>query len=114
MIGLRVVSLSENSRERNGSRAHFLWRVRLFDGPVLEGIEGREVRRFRSRNVGVLLAYLALHLGHPCPRETLCLALWPEDDTKLVANRLRVALASLRRQLEPADVSFGSVHSPRH
>jgi len=39
----------------------------------------------------------------------LCDALWPEEDLDVASNRLRVTLASLRRQLEPAGVSFGSV-----
>src|SRR5207253_1893810 len=36
-------------------------------------------------------------------------ALWPDEDTLLVANRFRVALASLRKHMEPAGVSFGTV-----
>ncbi len=67
------------------------------------------VRRFRSQRVGALLAYLALHLDRPCPRETLCGALWPEEDLDIASNRLRVTLASLRRQLEPAGIPFGTV-----
>jgi predicted ATPase len=86
-----------------------LWLVRLFDGPVLEDTSGNVVRRFRSQRVGALLAYLALHLGQPCPREELYEALWPDEDTLVVANRLRVALASLRRQMEPSGIPFGSV-----
>src|SRR5579871_448218 len=87
-----------------------IWRVRLFDGPVLESVDGDAIRRFRSHKVGALLAYLALHLDDPCPRETLCSALWPDDDdTKVVSNRLRVTLASLRQQMEPAGVPFGAV-----
>jgi len=86
------------------------WRVRLFDGPLLENPSGELVRRFRSQKVGALLAYLSLRLGRPCPREELADAVWPEEmDTQVVANRLRVALASLRRQLEPPGVPFGSV-----
>ncbi|MCW3051189.1 MAG: transcriptional activator [Chthonomonadales bacterium] len=67
------------------------------------------IRHFRSQRVGALLACLALHLNRPCPRETLCDALWPEEDQEVASNRLRVTLASLRRQLEPAGVSFGTV-----
>ncbi|MCW3054788.1 MAG: hypothetical protein JWN14_3958 [Chthonomonadales bacterium] len=88
---------------------NMIWRIRLFDGPVLEDASGAEVRRFRSQRVGALLAYLALHLDRPCPRETLCDALWPEEELDVASNRLRVTLASLRRQLEPAGVSFGTV-----
>src|SRR5689334_777126 len=86
-----------------------LWRVRLFGGPVLEDGFGNETRRFRSQKVKAMLAYLALHLGSSCPREVLYEALWPEEDHRSVANRFRVALASLRRQLEPAGTPFGSV-----
>lgn len=86
------------------------WRVRLFDGPVLETATGEQIRRFRSRKVGALLAYLALHLGRHCPREELADAIWPEEsDSRTVSNRLRVALASLRKQMEPPGVPFGSV-----
>jgi predicted ATPase len=89
---------------------HQLWRVRLFEGPVLESTTGDVVRHFRSQRVGAMLAYLALRLGRCCPREELALALWPEEeDPQIVANRLRVTLASLRRQLELPGVPFGSV-----
>jgi predicted ATPase len=87
-----------------------VWRVRLFDGPVLEDSEGREIARFRSEKVQGLLAFLALRLDRRCPREAIADALWPDEpDSSVVANRLRVTLASLRRQLEPNGVTFGSV-----
>src|SRR5947208_3405095 len=90
--------------------ANTLWRIRLFDGPVLESRTGDVVRRFRSRRVGALLAYLALNVGQACSREELCIALWPDDDdVSVVTNRFRVMLASLRRQLEPAGTTFGTV-----
>lgn len=93
-----------------GHNSNRIWRVRLFEGPVLETLAGEVIRRFRSQKIGALLAYLALRLGHSCPREEIMLALWPDgDDERTVANRLRVALASLRRQMEPAGVLFGSV-----
>jgi predicted ATPase len=86
-----------------------LWRVRLFGGPILIDRFGNETRRFRSQKVKALLAYLALHLGNSCPREVMYEALWPEEEHEIVANRFRVALASLRRQLEPEGTVFGSV-----
>ena len=87
-----------------------LWRVRLFEGPVLENSSGELVRRFRSQKAGGLFAYLALRLGRFCSREDIGYALWPEEyDLQVVANRLRVALASLRRQLEPPGTPFGAV-----
>lgn len=94
---------------------NILWRVRLFDGPRLETLDGVEIARFKSQRVGALLAYLALKLGHPCPREELAYALWPdEEDMPAVSNRLRVALSSLRRQLEPPGTPFGSVLDVSH
>lgn len=86
-----------------------IWQVRLFNGPILVDASGNETRRFRSHKVGALLAYLALKLGRPCPREELYEALWPEEATAAVANRFRVTLASLRRHLEPEGVVIGAV-----
>src|SRR5579871_2577069 len=86
-----------------------MWRVRLFGGPILIDRFGNEIRRFRSQKVKALLAYLALHLGSSCPREVMYEALWPEEDHEIVANRFRVTLASLRRQLEPEGMPFGAV-----
>ncbi|HLJ54716.1 MAG TPA: AAA family ATPase, partial [Chthonomonadaceae bacterium] len=86
-----------------------MWRVHLFDGPALADSSGVVVRKFRSQRVGALLAYLALRLGRACAREALCEALWPDAEPSAGANRLRVALASLRRQLEPSGVAFGAV-----
>lgn len=86
-----------------------IWQVRLFNGPVMLDASGTETRRFRSHKVGALLAYLALNLGRSCPREELYEALWPEEDPQVVGNRFRVTLASLRRQMEPPGVAFGSV-----
>ncbi len=87
-----------------------IWRVLLFDGPVLEDASGDQITRFKSAKVQSLLAFVALRLGKRCSREELAEALWPEEsDERVVANRLRVALASLRRQLEPPGVLYGSV-----
>jgi len=91
------------------SATETLWWVRLFDGLKLTDAAGQETVRFRSQRVGALLAYLTLHLGRACPREELYEALWPEEDFQTTANRLRVTLASLRRQLEPAGTPFGAV-----
>ncbi len=86
-----------------------IYQVRLFNGPVITSASGMETKRFRSHKVGALLAYLALNLGRPCPREELYEALWPEEDATLAANRFRVTLASLRKQLEPGSIAFGTV-----
>ena len=64
-----------------------IWRLRLFDGPILEDASGAMVRRFRSQRVGALLAYLALNLDRPCPRETLCDALFDSRRVTAIPRR---------------------------
>lgn len=71
------------------------------------------MRHFRSQRVGALLAYMALRLGTRCSREEMYEALWPGEDSGVAANRFRVSLASLRRQMEPPGVAFGSVIDAR-
>jgi predicted ATPase len=93
-----------------GHVSDILWRIRLFDGPTLEDREGRQIHRFRSQRVGALLAFLASPVGRSVPREEIYEALWPGEDTLVVANRLRVALNSLRHHLEfSPEIPFGSV-----
>lgn len=84
-----------------------LWTIRLLGGLRAESGE-RTVTRFRSRNIGALLAYLALHRRLQ-PREELCELLWPGAEPAVGRANLRTALASLRRQLEPPGVPAGAV-----
>jgi predicted ATPase len=69
------------------------------------------ITRFRSRNIAALLAYLALHgaTGHARSRDELADLLWPDADLDSARNNLRVALSSLRKQLEPPGVPAGAV-----
>lgn len=89
-----------------------LWLITLFEEltirPAGEEAKGI-VRRFRFQKVAALLAYLAYHRGKLFSREHLCELLWPDEDLEITRNRLRVTLGSLRRQLEPPGVSFGTV-----
>ena len=83
-----------------------IWRIELFGSLTAHGIQ-RTVTRFRSAKVGALLGFLALHLDRSHPRETLADLFWPEAKDSRLA--LRVALNSLRRQLEPLPVDAGSI-----
>ena len=84
------------------------WRIELLGG--LRCTRGaRVISRFRSQNIAFLLAYLALHRERRHSREELADLLWPNEPGKVPRANLRVALASLRRQLEPPDVPAGSV-----
>jgi predicted ATPase/DNA-binding SARP family transcriptional activator len=84
------------------------WRIELLGW--LRASQGDcVVRRFRRQKTGMLLAYLAYHCQRSHPREALIELLWPECPREVGRNRLRVALTSLRRQLEPPGVPPGAV-----
>jgi predicted ATPase/DNA-binding SARP family transcriptional activator len=89
------------------------WRIDLLGG--LEVRRGEEaVTRFRTRRVGLLLAYLALPVGRSHARADLGDALWPDTEPEAARRNLRQALTSLRKVLEPPDVASGSVVMARH
>ena len=67
------------------------------------------VTRFASSRIAALLARLALFPRRAHAREELIELLWPESELDAGRLSLRVALASLRRQLEPPDVAPGSI-----
>ncbi len=83
------------------------WRIELFGGLTLRQ-QDRVIVRFQSAKTGSILGLLARR-ARPIPRDSLIDMLWPEADLEAARNRLRVALNSLRRQLEPPEVPSGSV-----
>ena len=87
---------------------NFLWRIELFGG-LRVGSGERVMTRFRTHKTASLLAYLALFPERPHSREELCDLLWPEADLDAGRMNLRVALSSLRRQMEPPGTPHGSV-----
>jgi len=84
------------------------WRIDLLGG-LRAAQGGRVITRFRTQKTGALLAYLAYYLNRAHPREELTELFWPEDDPAAARNSLRVALNSLRHQLEPPGVPSGAV-----
>ncbi len=85
-----------------------LWQIRLLG--TLEARRGDVVlSRFATSRVAALLARLALFPQRMHSREELAGALWPDADADAGRLSLRVALASLRRQIEPSPVPPGSV-----
>src|SRR5579871_3270434 len=66
-------------------------RVRHGAGPLV---------RVPVRKTGVLLGFLALHLGRPQTREELAEMLWPEETLEATRTRFRQLLSTLRRLLE--------------
>ncbi len=84
------------------------WRVEMFGG--LRVVQSdRTITRFQTQKTRALLAYLALNLKTAHSREVLAEMLWPGGDPVAVRNRLNQAVSSLRRQLEPANIVYGSV-----
>ena len=55
---------------------------------------------WRSRKARDLLKMLVARHGRPVSREALIEALWPEEDPVRCANRLSVALSTLRGVLD--------------
>jgi predicted ATPase/DNA-binding SARP family transcriptional activator len=85
----------------------FSWKMELFGG--LRAVRGDHViDRFRTRKTGALLAYLAFYPGMH-RRETLIEMLWPDQPLETGRNNLRLALSSLRRQLEITAEERGAV-----
>ncbi len=84
------------------------WQIQLLGG--LQARSGEQViKRFRTQKFGLLLAYLAYYGQRAHPREELITLLWPDADPQAGRLNLRVALSSLRKQLEPPGVPDGSV-----
>jgi predicted ATPase/DNA-binding SARP family transcriptional activator len=84
------------------------WRIELL-GALSAARGDRAISRFPTQKVAGLLAFLALHPGRDHPREELAERFWPEADAEQGRVSLRTALATLRKQLEPPDVTPGSV-----
>ncbi|MGC4044414.1 MAG: tetratricopeptide repeat protein [Armatimonas sp.] len=55
--------------------------------------------RFRTRQTGGVLAYLAYFMDRPHPREVLMDLFWPEADIDSARNRLNIVLSSIRQTL---------------
>ncbi|RYG23001.1 hypothetical protein EON82_15390, partial [bacterium] len=85
-----------------------MWRVEMLGSFVARSGDD-VVSRFRTRRVGLLLAYLAYHSGQRHDRGEIGELLWPEGDPDKMSANLRQALASLRRQVEVPPLPAGSV-----
>ncbi len=84
------------------------WHIRLLG--TLEAKQGDLVlTRFATSRVAALLARLALFPQRTHSREELAGLLWPEASEHAGRLNLRVALASLRRQMEPPASHAGSI-----
>ena len=90
------------------------WHIELLGGLRLAALGGGAtapppITHFESHKTAALLAFLALHPERVHPREELCAFLWPDAELSVGRNRLKQALASLRRMMEPPGVPHGSI-----
>jgi len=85
-----------------------MWRIEML-GTFVARSGDDIISRFRTRRVGMLLAYLAYHAGQSHDRAEIGELLWPEGDPDKMSANLRQALASLRRQVEIQPLPAGSV-----
>lgn len=96
-------------RSKSGSvPSSALWLVRFFGAFRLESAK-ETIQKFESNRAIALLVYLILHQGEPQSREVLADRIWPDADLTAARNRLKQALASLRRLLEPPGVASDTV-----
>ncbi len=87
-----------------------VWHIQLLGG--LRGTRGSSViAQFPSRAIALLLARLAMQPQRRHAREELIELLWPDVELEVGRNRLRQALSTLRRLLEPPDAQPDSVLS---
>lgn len=76
-------------------------RVEMLGGlQVVSTPESIAVRKFRTRRVALLLAFLAMKPGTAHSRDQLGEMLWPEEDPKVQRARLRYELSKLRVSFE--------------
>ncbi|MES2463374.1 MAG: tetratricopeptide repeat protein [Armatimonadota bacterium] len=86
------------------------WRLTLLGSLCAVSHGGTiSITRFRSQKTASLLAFLTSHPRTRHAREELVERFWPETDIAAGQNSLRVALAALRRELEPSPLAGGSV-----
>lgn len=85
-----------------------MWRIELLGEPRVLGF-GHVITQFESKRAVALLAYLALHPRTRHSREVLADRIWPDATVEAARNRLKQALSSLRRQLEPPGLQRGCV-----
>lgn len=85
-----------------------LWQVQLLGGAQAH-MGDRTLTRFRTHKTGALFFYLAFYREQAHSREVLAELIWPDNEAEAQRSSLRVALHSLRGQLEPPGIPQGSV-----
>ena len=71
-------------------------------GPLVVGIGGRPVNRWRSSKARAVFQYLSFHREKPVRRDVLMDVFWPGSTRDSARNNLNVAFHNLRRTLQSA------------
>jgi ATP/maltotriose-dependent transcriptional regulator MalT/DNA-binding SARP family transcriptional activator len=88
------------SSSRRGGREVAI--VALGRFTVLQAGEPVPLTAWQSRKARDLLKVLVARKGRPITRDAAADAIWPEEDPEPLANRLSVALSTIRKVLDPA------------
>src|SRR5439155_27028923 len=95
-----AVTHIEHPRQRKLRTMDAACVIELFGGlRVRQG--DRTITRFRTHKTAALLAFLAFYRERPHSREALIEMHWPDDELEAGRGKLRLALSSLRAQLQP-------------
>ena len=85
-------------------------RIQMLGGlTVHHAHDATPVTRFPTQKTAVLLALLSLSPGRRFPREVLIDRLWTDAAPEDGRRSLRVAIAALRRLLEPTGTPSGTI-----
>ncbi len=87
--------------------------IRVLGGFAVVGADGSHVR-WTSRKARTLLKYLVASRGAAVHRESAMHLLWPDEEPENLANRFSVALATVRRALDPARAAATQHHVQLH
>ena len=81
---------------------------------VVRGGERVRLSEWQSKRARELLKLLVARRGRPASRGYLMETLWPDEDPEKVANRLSVALSTIRSVLDPVrSTSEGHLHADK-
>lgn len=89
------------------------WQMQLLGDVRVYGPGGRVITKFLTSKHALLLAFLAYKPGAVHARDVLVDMLWPGSPPAAGKSNLRAVLASLRKQLEPADLGVAVIDADR-
>lgn len=74
--------------------------IRVLGAVEMVALDGRPIQ-WTSRKAETVLSILVARRGTPIAKESVMDMLWPGEDSSILNNRLAVAIATVRRSLDP-------------